>query len=111
MSGYLSEQGLDQRFSEVRGTSTAPDGSVSIEVDVAGEIRGLRLADFAMDDGPDRLAEIITARHRSAMEKVAERVEAALQSNPPIRTSRTPSVTELDSGDEFVYVPSHLRRG
>lgn len=58
---------INAELAEIRGSVRARDGSVLIETDVAGRITKIWLADYAMDDGPDHLASVISDTHRLAL--------------------------------------------
>ncbi|WP_024800286.1 YbaB/EbfC family nucleoid-associated protein [Nocardia sp. BMG51109] len=58
---------INERLAGVRGSARSADGSVAIETDVGGRITSLYLADYAMENGPDRLAVLIVDRHRAAL--------------------------------------------
>lgn len=71
---------------EIRGVGRAKDGCVTVEADVTGRITSLYVADFAMDDGPDRLAKAIVICHNaataSAIAQVEQYVHTDLQQRP-----------------------------
>ncbi len=74
------------RVLEIHGSNRSQDGCVTIEADVTGRITSLHIADFAMDDGPDRLIETLLACHSravaSALRQVEEHVHADLHQRP-----------------------------
>ncbi|WP_405180610.1 hypothetical protein OG225_05050 [Nocardia sp. NBC_01377] len=103
-------------MAELRGSSRAVDGSVIIETDPSGRITYLYLADYAMDNGPDGLANLITDRHRAAMNDVESKVVDLFESLPaPVKPgvgwSSAREEIPQSVGGEFGYTPSHLRRG
>lgn len=100
---------VDQRFVDIRGSARSADGSVALETDASGQLRSLYLADFAMDDGPDRLAATIADRHRVAMAQVTAEIEKVALSAPSSRSETVDVAADLSSAGG--YVPSHLRRG
>ncbi|MFC8044287.1 YbaB/EbfC family nucleoid-associated protein [Nocardia sp. NPDC057353] len=66
MDAAEPESELDRRIAAVRGESRSADGTITIETDPAGRITRLYVADYAMDDGPDRLAAVLVEQHRNA---------------------------------------------
>ncbi len=69
----------------VRMTATAPRREVSVTVDAAGRLVGIRLADAAYDLRPDALERLIVetagAAHRIAGEQALEISRAAFDVN------------------------------
>ncbi|MEV5837244.1 YbaB/EbfC family nucleoid-associated protein [Nocardia sp. NPDC052112] len=63
----LEIQRINERLAAVRGSARSSDGSVSIETDAGGRITDLYIADYAMDNGPQHLANLIIDRHRAAL--------------------------------------------
>ncbi|WP_054811279.1 YbaB/EbfC family nucleoid-associated protein [Nocardia arizonensis] len=108
---------INKRLAELRGSARAVDGSVAIETDPSGRITHLYLADYAMDNGPDALASLITDRHRAAMNAVEAKVVDLFEALPPPeesvadRRSARESIVEDSGSGEFGYIPSHIRRG
>ncbi|MGK8520707.1 YbaB/EbfC family nucleoid-associated protein [Nocardia asteroides] len=98
---------LNEQLAAVRGSARSVDGSVFVETDVNGRITDLYLADYAMDNGPDRLAALIVDRHRTALDNAnaeARRIFDAPVNNPPKRDDSAASEPALQ------WTPSHLRR-
>lgn len=71
---------LDRQIASVRGESTSADRSVAIETDAAGRITRLYVADYAMDDGPARLAATLVDQHRAAHTAARDQAAAVLGS-------------------------------
>ncbi|UAK33387.1 YbaB/EbfC family nucleoid-associated protein [Nocardia asteroides] len=92
---------INEQLAAVRGSARSADGSVFVETDVNGRITDLYLADYAMENGPDRLAALITDRHRTALDNAnaeARRIFEAPR-NTPAREEPT-----------LEWIPTHLRR-
>lgn len=66
---------INAELAEIRGSIRSRDGSVQIETDVAGRITRIWLADYAMDDGPDHLATVISDTHRLALAEATATAE------------------------------------
>jgi DNA-binding protein YbaB len=98
---------INEQLAAVRGSARSADGSVFVETDVNGRITDLYLADYAMENGPDRLAALITDRHRTALDNAnaeARRIFEAPASDSPKRDDFAASQPALE------WTPSHLRR-
>ncbi|WP_341684572.1 hypothetical protein REK76_13740 [Nocardia farcinica] len=74
------ETELDRQIAAVRGEAIAGDRSVAIETDAVGRITRLYVADYAMDDGPERLAAILLEQHRIAHGGAVAQAIAVLES-------------------------------
>jgi len=72
---------LDRQIVSVRGESSSADRSVAIETDPGGRITRLYVADYAMDDGPDRLATILTEQHRIAHAAALDQAVSIVESS------------------------------
>ncbi|WP_216911970.1 hypothetical protein OG225_25490 [Nocardia sp. NBC_01377] len=72
---------LDRRIASIRGESSSNDRSVAVETDPAGRITRLYVADYAMDDGPDRLAAILMEQHRIAHAAAIEQAVDTFESD------------------------------
>ncbi|WP_040783736.1 YbaB/EbfC family nucleoid-associated protein [Nocardia pneumoniae] len=110
---------INEQLAAVRGSARSMDGSVSIETDVNGRITDLYLADYAMENGPDRLAALIIDRHRAALDNAnaeATRIFDAPADNPSTPNNLTalgdPSAPDNFTANELTleWTPSHLRR-
>jgi len=64
---------LNEQIASLSATVSAPDGSVSVQVDGSGAITGLKLTDRAYRHGPDALAARIVEVSQAAVKVVADR--------------------------------------
>ncbi|WP_280382371.1 YbaB/EbfC family nucleoid-associated protein [Nocardia wallacei] len=100
-------QRINERLAGIRGSARSTDGSVAIETDVGGRITSLYLADYAMENGPDRLASLIVDRHRAALaeaESEATRVfDNRENDSPPTRFGRSDSYYEAPQHGRFEW--------
>ncbi|WP_157171985.1 hypothetical protein [Nocardia higoensis] len=80
MSTGRQDTELDQRIASVRGESSSTDRSVAIETDPGGRITRLYVADYAMDDGPERLAAVLAEQHRIAHSSAMDRAVQIFES-------------------------------
>ncbi|WP_327115396.1 YbaB/EbfC family nucleoid-associated protein [Nocardia sp. NBC_01730] len=74
---------INEATERVRGRAQSTDSTVYIETDARGAITDLQLSPYAQEHDPDRLAALITDRHRVAhanAEAEAERVFTELSS-------------------------------
>lgn len=82
MSTERDDSELDRQIASVRGESSSADRSVAIETDAGGRITRLYVADYAMDDGPERLAAVLIEQHRiahaAAMDQAVEVLESGV---------------------------------
>ncbi|MGV9584156.1 hypothetical protein [Nocardia farcinica] len=83
LAAHVAE--LDAAVHAVRGTACSPDGSVYMEVDIYGAITRLQLTDFAMERGPQRLAQLVTTCHDRAH---AAAVTAARAAHDSVRAQQ-----------------------
>ncbi|WP_330233155.1 YbaB/EbfC family nucleoid-associated protein [Nocardia sp. NBC_00508] len=98
---------LNEQLAAVRGSARSVDGSVSIETDVNGRITDLYLADYAMENGPDRLAALIIDRHRAAVDNA--NTEATRIFDAPVDIPVSPAAPAANE-PALRWTPSHLRR-
>ncbi|WP_067465452.1 YbaB/EbfC family nucleoid-associated protein [Nocardia amamiensis] len=98
---------LNEQLAAVRGSARSVDGSVSIETDVNGRITDLYLADYAMENGPDRLAALIIDRQRAAMDNA--NAEATRIFDAPVDNRSAPDNPSANE-PAMEWTPSHLRR-
>lgn len=103
---------INAELAQYRGRSRSSDGAVAIEVDPSGYITSIYIADYAMDGGPDRLAELIADRHRVAMNDVQQQALRLYESKRPVERdeARAPDSSITDEHANHKYIPSHLRR-
>ncbi|MET7767402.1 YbaB/EbfC family nucleoid-associated protein [Nocardia sp. NPDC005366] len=75
---------INEAVERVRGRSRSTDGTVYIETDARGSITDLRLSEYALEYGAERLAGLIVDRHRvayAAAEAEAERAFTELSTD------------------------------
>ncbi|MBF6302881.1 YbaB/EbfC family nucleoid-associated protein [Nocardia amamiensis] len=104
---------INEQLAAVRGSARSMDGSVSIETDVSGRITDLYLADYAMENGPDRLAALIIDRHRAALDNAnaeATRIFDAPANNPAVPDNSSTPDNSAANEPALEWTPSHLRR-